>query len=212
MKKFIKLVGSNAMGDNSSKYLDWYCDHVSILFRDPGMLAATLYRLTHPPTGDEPQYVCLYTFQDESDFEAFSGGAARQAASIVREQGWGKTRAQVTHRGEYTRAFQRTIGHAYPSVVDLRALQSNTHDADAMMRYVDSCMQTIIVQHGGRIEIMQPAAGCDHWLLLHTTGHPHHDDASVQPLPAPACPDALPPLALQTCWAGKYVQIAQWSR
>ena len=128
MKTFINLVATRCKNGDHTTLLRWYNDHVHILMGFDGLQRAALYRCAaeRNAEGDAaaPEYICLYEFASQADFNAFEVGGPREQARQILLGGWGKEGIEITQRSQFWRLGARITSHAIAASDGLWQVQS----------------------------------------------------------------------------------------
>ena len=98
--RVLNIVATECPPDEEDKFNKWYNEvHVPMLFKFPGMLEVTRYKLLGEAAG-QAKYLALYEFKDQASFEAFSKSAELAAARDEMSQTW-KNGIDIKWRAQY---------------------------------------------------------------------------------------------------------------
>ncbi|ODS69984.1 MAG: hypothetical protein ABS43_24320 [Bordetella sp. SCN 67-23] len=225
MQTYIKLVGSITPGGDHAGFFRWYCDHVNMLLRYPALRRAVLYRRSSSPSGQAPEYLCLYEFPSEAEFLEFSDSRQRKDASVVRENGWGKQGARVVQRSEYVRHARRTlplaVGGKRDAVHEIHCLRLGATAPLDAVRWVDACLQGAFERESvAGMQVLRPddcenvQAAAGEWLVvLERSVAPAAGEPPCSIDWRPVGVDEMPaPAEFQPRWTGLYHELCCWDR
>jgi antibiotic biosynthesis monooxygenase (ABM) superfamily enzyme len=83
----VLMVGLRCPDEIRKKFIDWYDEHIDLMFKHPGLKLATRYESIKD---DEtiPNFITCYEFEDDKAFEDYTNSPERKAALKQIDDWW----------------------------------------------------------------------------------------------------------------------------
>ncbi len=101
MAKIINMVSTECQPEVEEKFNKWYNEvHIPLLFKYKGMKKVTRYKILNK-TGEFPTYLCIYEFDNPSEYKSYSESKELADARAEMNETWKSGGWEIKSRVPY---------------------------------------------------------------------------------------------------------------
>lgn len=101
MAKVINMVATECQPEVEKKFNKWYDEvHIPLLFKYRGVKKVTRYKILNK-TGEFPTYLCIYEFDNPSEYQGYSNSQELADARAEMNETWKEGGFEIKWRVQY---------------------------------------------------------------------------------------------------------------